>query len=127
VFRSYSLRMRDEKQEIFTVVLVDTKNRFLAERRISVGTLDKSLVHPRDVFSAAIRESAASILLIHNHPSGDPSPSHEDRLLTRRMVQAGRLLGIQVLDHMILGEDRYFSFCDERCLVEPEAECEQLG
>jgi len=116
VFRSYALRMRDKTQEIFTVILLDTKNRFLAERRISVGTLNQSIVHPRDVFHAAIRESAAAVLLVHNHPSGDPEPSREDRLLTRRLVQAGQLLGIQVLDHLIIGEGRYFSFCDQECL-----------
>jgi len=116
VFRSYSLKLRDEKQEIFTVILLDTKNRFLSEKRISLGTLNQSIVHPREVFHAAIRESAASVLLMHNHPSGDPTPSEEDRMLTQRMVDAGRLLGIQVLDHMIIGENSYFSFCDEKCL-----------
>jgi DNA repair protein RadC len=117
VFSSYSMKLRDERQEIFIVILLDTKNRFLSEKRISIGTLNQSIVHPRDVFHAAIRESAASVLLIHNHPSGDPTPSEEDRMLTYRMVQAGQLLGIRVLDHMIIGDGRYFSFCDEKCLV----------
>lgn len=119
VFSTYFLRMRDAKQEIFTAVMLDSKNRFLCEKKISMGTLNQSIVHPRDVFLAAIRESAASVILIHNHPSGDPLPSDEDLHVTQRMVDAGRLLGIAILDHIIIGEGRYFSFCDEKCLEGP--------
>lgn len=113
VFEAYSMRLRDEKQEIFTVMMLDSKNRFLREERISLGTLNHSIVHPREVFKSAIRESAASVILVHNHPSGDSSPSGEDIRLTDRLVAGGKLLGIQVLDHLIIGEAKYYSFCDQ--------------
>ncbi len=113
VFEAYAMRLRDEKQEIFTVMMLDSKNRFLREERISLGTLNHSIVHPREVFKSAIRESAASIILVHNHPSGDSSPSGEDIRLTDRLVEGGNLLGIQVLDHLIIGEARYYSFSDQ--------------
>ncbi len=113
VFEAYSVRLRDEKQEVFVVMLLDSKSRLLREERTSVGSLDQSLVHPREVFRPAIREAAASVIFVHNHPSGDPCPSREDVRLTERLVDAGRLLGIRVLDHIIIGEGRYFSFFDE--------------
>ncbi len=113
VFESYSVRLRDEKQEKFTVVLLDSKNRLIKEEVISLGTLNYSVVHPREVFRPAIRESAASVIFVHNHPSGDPSPSKEDMQLTERLVKAGKLLGIRVLDHIIIGEGSYYSFCDQ--------------
>jgi len=116
VFDTYSTRLRDEKQEIFTVILLDSKNRFLREETVALGSLNQSIVHPREVFRPAIQEAAASVILVHNHPSGDPSPSDEDVRVTKRFVEAGRLLGIGVLDHIIVGEGRYFSFFDERRL-----------
>jgi DNA repair protein RadC len=116
VFDTYSARLRDAKQEIFTVILLDSKNRFLREETVALGSLNQSIVHPREVFRPAIREAAASVILVHNHPSGDPSPSDEDVLVTKRFVEAGRLLGICVLDHIIVGEGRYFSFFDQRRL-----------
>jgi DNA repair protein RadC len=112
VFDAYSLVFRDEKREVFTVLLLDSKNRFLREERVSMGSLNYSLVHPREVFHAAIRGSASALILLHNHPSGDPTPSQEDIDLTERLEKGGRLLGIQILDHIVLGEGRYHSFCD---------------
>ncbi len=113
VFQRYSIRLRDEKQEIFTVILLDSKNRLLKEEMISQGSLNHSCVHPREVFRPAIRESAASVIFVHNHPSGDPEPSKEDMALTKQLVNAGALLGIHVLDHIIVGEGVYYSFCDQ--------------
>jgi DNA repair protein RadC len=118
VFDTYSVRLRDAKQETFTVILLDSKNRFLREETVALGSLNQSIVHPREVFRPAIRGAAASVILVHNHPSGDPSPSDEDVRVTERLVEAGKLLGIRVLDHIIVGEGRYFSFFDQRRLDE---------
>jgi len=116
VFESYSVRLRDAKQETFKVILLDSKNRYLREETVALGSLNQSIVHPREVFRPAIRGAAASVILVHNHPSGDPSPSDEDVRVTERLVEAGKLLGIRVLDHIIVGEGRYFSFFDQRRL-----------
>ena len=97
------------RREHFILLLLDTRHRILRTAEISVGTLDMSVVHPRETFREAISASAAAILLAHNHPSGDPAPSPEDLELTRRLVQAGRLLGIPVLDHLIVGRDQVLS------------------
>ncbi|MAE94776.1 MAG: hypothetical protein CL910_08965 [Deltaproteobacteria bacterium] len=104
VFRHFHPRLRDARQEQFLVVLLDGRHRVLGEARASEGTLTASLVHPREVFRPALREGAAAIVLVHNHPSGDPSPSTEDRAVTQRLVRAGELLGIQVLDHVVVAE-----------------------
>ncbi len=96
--------------ERFGVVLLDTKHRVVKATVLSVGTLDASLVHPREVFREAATAGAAAVVLFHNHPSGDPTPSRDDMALTSRLVEAGELMGIAVLDHVVLGESRYFSF-----------------
>ncbi len=119
VFDSYSARLRDARQETFTVILLDSKNRYMREETVALGSLNQSIVHPREVFRPAIQGAAASVILLHNHPSGDPSPSEEDVQVTERLVEAGKLLGICVLDHIILGEGRYFSFFDQRRLDAP--------
>ena len=116
VFNAYSARWRDAKQETFAVILLDSKNRCLREETVALGSLNQSIVHPREVVRPAIREGAASVIFVHNHPSGDPSPSEEDVRVTQRLVEAGKLLGIGVLDHIIVGEGRYFSFFDQRRL-----------
>ena len=95
----------DARQEHFFAVLLDTKNVVTAVVTVSVGTLDSSLVHPREVFREAVKSSAAAVVVAHNHPSGDPGPSLEDRQVTARLVEAGRLLGIELLDHVIVGEE----------------------
>ncbi|CAG0977687.1 hypothetical protein MYXO_01673 [Myxococcaceae bacterium] len=102
-------RLRDAAHERFLVVLLDGRHRFLREVMVSQGTLTASLVHPREVFRPALREAAAAVLLVHNHPSGDPSPSREDIEVTERLVHAGRLLGVDVLDHVIVAEQGYVS------------------
>lgn len=96
--------------EQFGLVMLDTKHRLLRTAIISVGTLDSSHAHPREIFREAASASAAAIVLFHNHPSGDPTPSRDDVDLTRRLIQAGELMGIDVLDHVILADTRYFSF-----------------
>ncbi|MGE5173810.1 MAG: RadC family protein [Betaproteobacteria bacterium] len=106
----YRPRMKDLKKEMFRCALLDTKNKIIRDEVVSIGSLTSSIVHPRDTFKSAIRESAAAVIFIHNHPSGDIKPSQEDILLTRRLVQAGEILGIQVLDHIIIGDGGHFSF-----------------
>ena len=108
----YRPRMKDVKQEEFRCAILDTKNKIVKDVKVTTGTLNASLVHPRDTFKAAVRESAAAVIFIHNHPSGDTRPSQEDLLLTKRLVQAGDVLGIQVLDHIIIGDGDHFSFRD---------------
>lgn len=102
-------RFRYEDREHFAVILLNVKNHILSMPVISVGSLTASVVHPREVFKAAIQQAAASIILVHNHPSGDPTPSKEDIEVTARMVQVGRVMDIPVLDHIILGNDNYIS------------------
>ncbi|QDV81361.1 JAB domain-containing protein [Stieleria magnilauensis] len=92
-------------QEEFHVVTLDTKLRMINSHQITVGTLDASLVHPREVFRPAIKDASSSILLAHNHPSGDPTPSREDRRVTEQLTEVGKLIGISVLDHIILGRE----------------------
>lgn len=104
------------KREQFQVVLLDQKNKVIKDVMVSQGSLTASIVHPREVFNVAIRDSAAALICVHNHPSGDPQPSREDRTLTTRLVEAGRLLGISVLDHIIVGRETYMSFADEGLL-----------
>lgn len=99
--------------EQFGVVLLDAKHRMLRIKLVSVGTLDSTVVHPRDVFREAVSASAAAIVLFHNHPSGDPTPSAEDLALTLRMLQAGEMMGIDVVDHVILSDQRYFSLLEK--------------
>jgi len=102
--------MRYLCKEHFKIAILDTKNQVLAIENISIGTLNASIVHPRDVFKIAIKRNANSIILIHNHPSGDPSPSNEDISITNRLIDAGNLIGIKVLDHIIIGDNKYISF-----------------
>ena len=109
----YRPRMKDLKKEVFHCALLDSKNKIIRNEEISVGSLSASIVHPRETFKAAIRESAAAVIFIHNHPSGDTRPSQEDILLTKRLVQAGEVLGIRVLDHIIIGDGTHFSFRDK--------------
>ena len=88
------------------MLLLDSRHRLIGEVEVSRGSLNQSLVHPREVFAPALRESAAAILVLHNHPSGDPQPSREDHEVTRRLVRAGEILGIRVVDHLVLGGER---------------------
>lgn len=113
VFRHFHERLRDRRKEVFLTLLLDAKNRVLREVLVSEGSLNASIVHPREVFAPVIRESAAAVLFVHNHPSGDPTPSREDIELTSRLRDAGTLMGVRVLDHIIIGSGRYMSFADQ--------------
>lgn len=108
--------LRHKLREHFRVLLLDTKNRVLGIEDISIGSLNASLVHPREVFRPAIRKACASMILIHNHPSGDPTPSREDVEVTKRLTEAGRLMGIEVLDHLVIGDGRFVSFREKGLL-----------
>jgi DNA repair protein RadC len=112
IFNHYHHAFRDRKKEHFMALLLDGKNRVIREVQISEGSLNQSIVHPREVFNPAVRESAAAIVLVHNHPTGDPTPSREDLEITRRLRDAGDLMGVRVLDHIIIGDGRYTSFAD---------------
>jgi DNA repair protein RadC len=103
-------------REHFVILMLDRKNQIIGINTVSIGSLTASVVHPREVYKPAILSNCAALVLAHNHPSGDPHPSQEDRALTARLVEAGKLLGISVLDHVILGDKRYFSFADEGVL-----------
>lgn len=103
--------LANESKEHFLCLHLDGKNRIVCLDRVSVGSLNQSIVHPREVFKAAILSSAAAIILIHNHPTGDTTPSAEDREVTRRLAEVGQLVGIKMLDHVIVGEG-YFSFTE---------------
>jgi len=102
-------RFRYETKEHFAVMLLNTKNHVLSVHVVSIGSLSASIVHPREVFREAIQNAAASVILLHNHPSGDPSPSREDILVTERLVKAGKIMDIPVLDHIIIGDEKYIS------------------
>jgi DNA repair protein RadC len=98
--------------EQFGIVMLDTKHRVIRVKVVAIGSLDSAVVHPREVFREAAAVSAAAIVLFHNHPSGDPTPSGEDLLLTQRMLHAGDIMGIDVLDHLILADQRYYSLVE---------------
>jgi DNA repair protein RadC len=106
LFRS----LQDEAKEFFCCLHIDGKNRILCFEIVSIGTLNQSMVHPREVFKTALLSSAAAIILVHNHPSGDPSPSREDIDITKRLKEAGELLGIKLIDHIIIGKDSFYAF-----------------
>jgi DNA repair protein RadC len=108
--------MRYYSKEYFKVILLDTKNNIKKVSEISVGSLNSSIVHPREVFSEAVVNSASSIILVHNHPSGESEPSHEDISLTNRLDECGKILGIKVLDHIIIGDGVFYSFKEEGLL-----------
>lgn len=108
--------LRYKKKEYFKILLLNTKNHVISREEISVGSLSASIVHPREIFNIPLRKSAASVILFHNHPSGDPSPSQEDLAVTRRLVDAGNLLGITVRDHIIIGDGCFFSFREKGLL-----------
>ncbi|MCA9473720.1 MAG: DNA repair protein RadC [Nitrospirales bacterium] len=121
LYRHYFPRLRDLRHEIFKVVLLDAKHKIIRDATISEGSLTINIVHPREVFNIAVRESAAAIVVLHNHPSGNPEPSEEDHALTHRLVTAGEILGIQVLDHLVIGDGRYVSFADRGFLHHRES------
>jgi len=116
VYRHFRDGLEKEKRELFYVVLLNNKNKKIRDVKISEGSLTASLVHPREVYNPVIRESAAAVIFVHNHPSGDPAPSPEDIEITRRLKEVGEVMGVRVLDHVVIGHDRYFSFSDRGLL-----------
>jgi len=108
--------MRYYKKEYFKIILLDTKNKVLDIKTISIGSLNSSIVHPREVFLEAVVKSSASIILLHNHPSGEVQPSREDINITNRLIKAGEIMGIKVLDHIIIGDGTYLSFKEENII-----------
>lgn len=103
-------------REEFLVLCLDQKNKVNSINSVSTGSLTATIVHPREVFKSAVLSSASSVILVHNHPSGDHTPSWEDKSMTRRLVEAGKLLGIEVLDHLVIGKDGYYLFKDARLI-----------
>ncbi len=113
LFEFFRYRYREERKEYFLALLLDGKNRIIREVKISEGSLNQSIVHPREVFMPAVRESSAAVILIHNHPTGDPTPSREDLAITKRLREAGEILGIKILDHIIIGDEQFTSFVSQ--------------
>ncbi len=113
VFNLFEERLKSEKQEYFFTVLLNTKNYVINIQKISMGILDASIIHPREIFKSAIRNSASKIILVHNHPSGDPTPSEEDLEITNKLIGSGELIGIEVLDHVIIGDGKYWSWLEK--------------
>lgn len=108
--------MRYLNKEVFNIILLNTKHDVIAIENISIGSLNASIVHPREVFNRAIRRSSSAIILAHNHPSGDPKPSGEDINITKRLIEAGTIIGINVLDHIIIGDGIYFSMKEQELI-----------
>jgi DNA repair protein RadC len=113
VYAHFRERLGSEKREHFYAVLLDNKHRKIKDVAVSQGSLTASIVHPRDVFTPVVRESAAAVIFVHNHPSGDPTPSKEDIEITRRLREVGEIMGVRVLDHIVVGDGRYVSFVDD--------------
>ncbi len=112
VYEALRKKIGGLKKENFVVVSVDTRNKIIAVDIVFVGTLNSSLIHPREIFEAAIRRHAAMVVVAHNHPSGDPEPSDEDIKITKLLIEAGKMMGIEMIDHLIMGKEKYFTFRD---------------
>ena len=112
----YMEEMRHQKQEHIKLLMLNSKSKLLGEKNISKGTVNAALISPRELFIEALEKQAVAIILIHNHPSGDTTPSENDMLLTKRVQEAGRLIGIELLDHIIIGDNCYMSFAEEQLL-----------
>ena len=109
-------KVQEEAQEVFGILILNTTHKIVAVHEISRGTLNASMVHPREVFKPAVLHNAAAIVCFHNHPSGEPKPSKEDIETTNRLVEAGKIMGIEVLDHIIVGDDKYTSLKEMRVI-----------
>ena len=108
--------IRDHKKEHFVIFFLDSRNQEIKREIVSVGSLNTSLVHPREVFEPAVRYLAAQVIIAHNHPAGDPKPSEDDLELTKRLVEAGKMMGIEIMDHVIVSKNSHFSFKEEKLL-----------
>ena len=116
VFNYLYVSMRGLKKEVFKTLFLDVKNRLIATEKMFKGTVSSSVVYPREIVKRAIKKDASSVILVHNHPSGDPTPSPEDKRITRDVVDALEAVDIKVLDHIIIGDNKYFSFASEKLL-----------
>jgi len=116
VFELLKNDLGDKKKEHFKILSLDSRNKLISIDDVSVGTINANLVHPREVFKTAIQHLAVSIILVHNHPSGDPEPSEDDLEITKRITEAGKLIGINVLDHIIITRTKFFSFKDKKLI-----------
>src|SRR3990167_1862527 len=114
VYRLIKSKLKDYHKEHFYIIALNSRNHSIAE--VSVGSLNASIVHPREVFAEAIKNKAASVIFAHNHPSGDPEPSEEDLAITKRLAEAGKILGIEIVDHIIAGKSGYFSFKEKEMI-----------
>lgn len=117
IAKYYMEDMRHERQEVMKLLMLNSKSRLIGESDISKGTVNASLITPRELFIEALQKNAVSIIILHNHPSGDPNPSREDRLITERIRQAGDLIGIELLDHIVIGNNCYISFSEQGLLT----------
>ena len=116
VFELLKNDLGDKKKEHFKVLSLDSRNKLISIDDVSIGTINANLVHPREVFKTAIQHLAVSIILVHNHPSGDPEPSEDDLEITKRITKVGKLIGINVLDHIIITKAKFFSFKDKKLI-----------
>ena len=116
IYEHFRVRLAQYKQETFIVILLDNKHRMISDQVVSLGTLNQSMVHCREVFAPAIERRAAAVVICHCHPSGDPKPSTQDITITKRLVDVGNLIGIKVIDHLVIGDNEYFSFVDENIM-----------
>src|SRR3989344_5557181 len=114
VFDLFHERLKDDKQENFIVLMLSAKNNIIGDQLVFKGTLDSALIHPREVFKAAIRSSASKIILVHNHPSGDPAPSEDDLKITQILIDAGKMLNIPILDHVIVGKEKWWNWVERK-------------
>ena len=112
IYEYYQDKLKDKLQEYFYCVYLDTKNHIIKDKLLFIGTINESLIHPREIFKEAYLLSASSVICVHNHPSGNANPSNNDILMTKQLQEVGKILGIKVLDHIIIGKDVYFSFND---------------
>ena len=118
VVKAIRARIQDKAKEHFKLILLNTRNKIISISNVSTGTLNTSLVHPREVFKDAIMHNAASVILTHNHPSGDIEPSENDLTITKRLVEAGKILGIEVIDHIIITKNAFFSFKEKGLIMQ---------
>ena len=118
VFNYFHERLKDKKKEHFYILMLNTQNYIIGEQLVSKGILDASIIHPREIFKPAIKNSASKIILVHNHPSGDPSPSGEDMEITKKLIEVGIELGIKVVDGVIIGEDGWWSWKESKDLTQ---------
>jgi DNA repair protein RadC len=127
VHAHFHQRLRGQRREHFMVLMLDGRHRVMSESQVSQGTLTASLVHPREVFRPAVRAAAAAIVLVHNHPSGDPTPSAEDLAVTQRLVSAGEIVGIRVVDHVVVAEQGFYSLQENGQLVPDRVASDHSG